>query len=572
MDYGDDDVPTRLLERWWGRSSSQVGSAGPAPAQSAPGHPSVAAEQSTASEAAVGGSAQIERSVRDRARQNERGAIGRARWSKLAALAGSHSGGARLAVVEVPSVRYVRSGGVNIAYMRWGQGSHVIVYTPPLASNVELVWESPEWTRAAVHVGEHAQCVMLDKRGVGLSDRVVDPPSLEDRVADTLAVMDAEGLDIVDVVGHSEGGGIAVALAALHPTRVRSMILTDAPAWGVPRGELAALADEDQPLPDELELKGRIRNLVRHWGSDDSVNLDLFAPRAAADPGIRRWYQRFERQSASPGAVLGFLRSMIDYDLRPLLGKVTVPTLVTQARGDRLVHVAEGRYLAQAIAGARYIEYDIDEHLWQFAPEWRRIEDDMLEFITGHRPPPAPQSAFATVLFSDIVDSTARAVSVGDTSWRCLLDRHDRLALDLITRRGGRIVKQTGDGLLATFNDPAAAVGAGYDFALQLAGDGLPIRAGLHAGVIEVRDDGDITGITVNIAARVQSRAAPNEVLVSETVRDLLLGSAFIFQDRGEHELKGLERPRRLYAVVAAAARMGPTSTGPRELGNAGPI
>jgi class 3 adenylate cyclase len=453
-------------------------------------------------------------------------------------------------VEQVPAVRYVRSDGVNIAYTRWGQGSHVLVYTPPLASNVELFWESPEWTRTMRHAGELCQCVMMDKRGVGLSDRVSEPPSLEDRVADTLAVMDAEAIDRADVIGHSEGGSIAIALAARHPDRVRSLILIDAPAWGVPREELEALADEDNPLPSEAELRETFRNLVRSWGTEDSVNLDLFAPCAATDPGIRRWYQRFERQSASPGAIRGFFRSMAVHDLRPLFGLVTAPTLVTQARGDRLVHVTTGRYLAGAIARARYIEYDIDEHIWQLGPDWRRIEDDMLEFVIGRRPPPASQSAFATVLFTDIVDSTAREARMGDTSWRRLLDRHDGLALELLTRRrGGRIIKQTGDGLLATFSDPAAAVVGACELVQELAAAGLPIRAGVHAGVIETRDDGDITGITVNIAARVQAEAAPSEVLVSETVRDLLLGTQLRFEDSGERQLKGLDRPRRLYSV-----------------------
>jgi class 3 adenylate cyclase/alpha-beta hydrolase superfamily lysophospholipase len=439
---------------------------------------------------------------------------------------------------------------VNIAYTRWGQGSHTIVFMPPVASNVELFWESPEWVRTMRHAGDYAQCVMMDKRGVGLSDRVAEAPSLEDRVADTLAVMDAEGLDSADIIGHSEGGAIAVALAALHPARVRSMIVIDAPAMGVPIEELEALADEDFPLPPEVEQRERFRSLIRHWGTDDSVNLDLFAPSVAGDPAIRRWYQRFERQSASPGAVRSFYRSMKHHDLRPLLKQVTVRTLVTQARRDRLVHVTMGRYLATAIAGARYIEYDIDDHIWQLGPDWRRIEDDLLEFVTGRRPPSEPQAAFAVVLFTDIVDSTARAAMAGDTSWRRQLDGHDRLALDLITRRGGRIVKHTGDGLLATFSDPTAAVAASSEFVRQSTLDGLPIRAGMHAGVIETRDDGDVSGITVNIAARVQAEAGSGEVMVSDTVRDLLLGTAIAFEDRGEHQLKGLDRPRHLYAAT----------------------
>ena len=286
----------------------------------------------------------------------------------------------------VPGVRYARSGGVNIAYTRWGQGSHVVVYTPPLVSNVELFWESPEWARALRHAGEHAQCVMIDKRGVGLSDRVAGPPSLGERVADTLAVMDAEDLDRVDLIGQSEGGAIAVALAAEHPERVRSMVLIGSALTGVSRDDLVVLADDDHPLPTEQDQREAWRRLVRQWGSDDSVNLELFAPSVASDPGIRRWYQRFERQSASPGAILGFLRSVVFDDLRPLVARVRTPTLVTHSRGDHVVPVAHGRYLAQAIAGARYIEYDNDDHLWPLSPQWRRIEDDVIEFVTGHRP------------------------------------------------------------------------------------------------------------------------------------------------------------------------------------------
>jgi class 3 adenylate cyclase len=429
----------------------------------------------------------------------------------------------------------------------------VVVYTPPLASNVELVWESPEWSRSLRHAGEYVTCVMLDKRGVGLSDRVADPSTLEDHVADTLAVMNAEGLDAVDLVGHSEGGDIAIALAALHPTRVESVTLIGTPALGVPRDELELFTDAERPLLTEAEQVELFRNLVRHWGSTDSATLDLFAPSVAEQPAIQRWNQRFERQSASPGAILGFLRSMVGADLRPLLRQVRARTLVSHARGDRVVHVANGRYLAATIPGARYIEYDIDDHLHALVPEWRRVLDDGIEFVTGRRPPPAQASVFATVLFTDIVNSTPREANVGDASWRRLLDGHDRLASEVMTRGGGRIVKQTGDGLLVTFTDPAAAVAVGCEFAQRVAADGLPIRAGLHAGMVEVREDGDITGITVNIAARVQSAAAPNEVLASETVRDLLLGTDVAFEDRGEHQLKGLEQPRRVYAVKMTA-------------------
>jgi class 3 adenylate cyclase/pimeloyl-ACP methyl ester carboxylesterase len=457
-------------------------------------------------------------------------------------------------VEAVPEVRYVRRDGVSIAYSRWGHGPHVVVYTPPLASNVEIVWESDEWARVCRYGGEHHQLLMLDKRGVGLSDRLPETPTLEDGALDTLAVLDAEGLDRVDLVGQSEGGPVAIAIAAQHPERVRSVVLMGAPALGAEPQDLAALADDDNPFPSWEQLAELFRNLVRHWGSPESINLDVFAPTVASDVRIRRWYQRFERQSASAGALLGILRSIASYDVRPHLAEVRAPTLVMQARGDRIVHVANGRYLGTAIRGARYLEYEMDDHLWMFSPHWRQMLDDGIEFITGSRPATPRSTIFATVLFTDIVDSTRQEAAVGNERWSGLLDRHDRLAATTIESVGGRVVKNTGDGLLAVFPDPAAAVECGIVLAKCLGDIGLPIRAGLHSGMVEQRGSGDVTGVAVNIAARVQAAAGPGEVLVSDTVRDLMLGSNYEFDEGGMHELKGVPGERRLYMVTTSAS------------------
>jgi class 3 adenylate cyclase/pimeloyl-ACP methyl ester carboxylesterase len=456
-------------------------------------------------------------------------------------------------VVAAPPVRYARSGEVNIAHCRWGAGADVVVYTPPLVSNVELMWELPEWERALRHAGEHEQLIMIDKRGVGLSDRVPDAPTLEERLADTLAVMDAEGLDRAHLVGHSEGGAIAIALAALHPDRVCSLVLVGSPAFGAPADALAELADPDNPFPGARVQAEVFRDLVRHWGSPTSVNLALFAPSADGDPRIRRWYQRFERQSASPGAVLGFLRSFAEIDVTGFLSQLRTPAMVMHARGDRVVHVANGRFLASAIAGARYLEYPSDDHVWGLSSQWRSVEDAAIEFVTGRPPGPPVSSTFATVVFTDLVGSTAKEAELGDEAWRGVLDRHDRLGAELFAGRGGRLVKQTGDGLLATFPDPADAVEAALALSRELADLGLPIRAGVHAGRVEVRDDGDLSGITVNIAARVEGLAAPGEVLVSRTVRDLLLGSSIELEERGEHRLKGIEGAWQVYCARRSA-------------------
>ena len=452
---------------------------------------------------------------------------------------------------SLPDVRFVRRpDGVNIAYTRWGVGRQVVVYTPPLVSNVELSWESVEWARSLRHGGLHHQVVMIDKRGAGLSDRVAGAPTLDERVHDTLAVMDTEQLDAVDLVGQSEGGPIALALAVQFPQRVRSLTLIGAPAFGVAHSELAALADDDHPVPSSNEQAEVFRDLVRHWSSPESIFLEMFAPTVASDAQTRRWYQRFERHAASPAALLAFLRSLSLLDVRPFLREVAAPTLIMHMRRDRVVHVANGRYLHNAIVGSRYLEYDADDHIWMHSPHWRRIHDDAIEFINGVRPAALVTTMFAAVLFTDIVESTSHEAAVGNRAWRAVLDRHDRLVRSIVETAAGTLVKQTGDGCLATFHDPASAVRAAVELTARLADIDVPVRCGLHAGMVEMRDDGDVTGIAVNIASRVQSAADSGQVLVSETIHELLFGSDVIFEDAGDHQLKGLEGTRRLYAVI----------------------
>jgi class 3 adenylate cyclase len=223
--------------------------------------------------------------------------------------------------------------------------------------------------------------------------------------------------------------------------------------------------------------------------------------------------------------------------------------LIVHSRGDRMVHVANGRYLAAAMPDARYLEVDGDDHVWQMSPNWRQIQDELISFVTGERPAPRT-SAFAVVLFTDIVNSTAQEAALGDQRWLARLDDHDRIAHALITRQGGRIVKHLGDGLLATFMDPATGVTATCQFVAEMAAVGMPVRAGLHAGAIEVRVDGDIGGITVNIAARVQAHAGANEVVVTRTLRELLLGTSLQFTELGERDIKGIDGPWSIYAAT----------------------
>jgi len=453
-------------------------------------------------------------------------------------------------VTASPEFRYARSRNVSIGYARWGEGEHLVLFTPPLVSNVELMWELPEWERALDWAGRHHQIIMIDKRGVGLSDRVTEPSTLPEYVADVLAVMDAEGVASAHLVGHSEGGSIAAAMAATHPDRVQRICLVDAPLPDAPLDLIAQFADPDHPLVSAEERREMALSLVRTWGRPESVWLELFAPSVANDPRVRRWWERFERQSCGAGSLLAMFRSMATFNVMHLLEDIKAPTLVCHSQGDRVVQVLEGRLYASRIAGARMIEWQNPDHMWPFTPNWRDCQNDIIEFLTGIRPGAGAQKKLATVLFTDMVDSTRRATELGDGEWRKVVELHDSVSRLRVSGHGGATVKSTGDGMLAIFDDPQSAVSAALDLTRDLAASGIPVRAGLHIGQIEVQDSGDVTGIAVNIAARVQALASDNEVLVSQTLRDMLLGSSTKMTDRGTHELKGVDGTWQVYAAT----------------------
>ena len=405
----------------------------------------------------------------------------------------------------LPEIRYARADNVSIAYSRWGEGDHLIVFTPPFVSNIELMWDLPEWERMLTWAGQHHEIIMIDKRGVGLSDRVTEPSTLEQNVSDVLAVMDAEGVESANLVGHSEGGSIAVALAANRPERVQRMFVINAPALGVPREILEDFADASNPLPTPEETQKMTLSVVQTWGRPESVWLELFAPSLANNSRVRRWWERFERQSSSSGSVLAMFRSMATFNLMPMLPSVRAPTMIGHAVGDRVVHIADGRAFASLIPGAKIVEWDSIDHMWNFSPDWREAQNDIIEFVTGTRPGSGASTEFASVLFTDIVNSTKRASELGDQGWRAVIELHDSISRLRTEAHGGSVIRSTGDGVLAKFPDPVSAVSAAQELARDLADSGVPIRAGVHIGLVEIRDDGEITGIAVNIAARVQA-------------------------------------------------------------------
>lgn len=442
--------------------------------------------------------------------------------------------------MEVPDTRYAKSGGVNLAYQIFGSGPPVVII-PPLISNIELVWEQELYRRVLDYVGRHVTAIQFDKRGIGISDRFDEIPTLEQRIGDITAVMDAVGVERASLLGLSEGGLMAQLFASSHPNRVDKLVLTNSIVgnhgiWLYPKETLRTLAN-------------KFAHLTETWGRDPQYFVDWFVPSQSTNPSFVSWMGRLQRQSASPADFERQFRSVAALEAPKDLSMIAAPTLINHVLGDRVAPVEGSRALAAAIPGARLVEVAGDDHFPWMLPSWRADIDRALEFITGEVPRSKTVRRMATVLFTDLVDSTASSASVGDAVWHSTLDSHNRISAQLVNQNGGRIVKSTGDGLLAVFDDPSSAIDATCSMSKELAGIGLTIRAGIHSGQIEVHDDDDISGLAVNLAARIEHVAASGSVFTSSTVRELLLGSDYAFVDRGDFELKGIEGSWHLYSV-----------------------
>jgi class 3 adenylate cyclase len=439
-----------------------------------------------------------------------------------------------------PETRYAKSGNVHIAYQVSGDGLLDVVLVPGFISNVELAWDMPFSGSALRKIRTFARVISFDKRGTGLSDRTVGVPTLEQRMDDVRAVMDAVGVDRAALWGISEGGPMCILFAATYPTRTSALVL---------QGSFARLVrSSDQPFgyPQEA-LAPTIATFEEQWGTGAVVGN--FFPSAADDPAMQEQIARYERNGASPSAMVEIVEMVAAIDVRPILPTIGVPTLVVHSTGDPMIAVEHGRYLAEHISGAHYIELPGDDHLTIREDEPGPF-DDIEEFLTGQRPAPNPDRILTTVLFTDIVDSTRRAADLGDQHWRDLLDRHDQVMRRQLDRFRGREVKTTGDGFLASFDGPARAVHCALAAREALRPLGLELRAGVHTGEC-VQRGADLGGIGVHIGARVASLAEPSQVLVSRTVTDLVAGSGLVFADRGEYELKGVPGSWNLFSVEA---------------------
>jgi pimeloyl-ACP methyl ester carboxylesterase len=432
--------------------------------------------------------------------------------------------------------RYAQSGDVSIAYQVVGDGPIDLVLAPGFTSHLELLWQEPSAARFFTRLASFARLIRFDKRGTGLSDRVA-VPSLEQRIDDIRAVMDAAGAERAALMGISEGGAMCMLFASTYPARTSALVLyasfarlTSAPdyPWGRP--------------PDALA--GRIEKRRSTWGTGATVAL--FHPSRAGDPAYLEWAAAYERQSASPGAVAALMRMNDEIDVRHILPAIGVPTLVIHRRGDAVVEVEHGRHLAERIPNAKYVELPGVDHSPFRDPD--SLVDEIEEFVTGARRSADIDRVLATVMFTDIVDATARASALGDRAWRDVLENHHAVVRRDIARFNGREIDTAGDGFLAAFDGPARAVRAASAIAADVRALGLDIRAGLHTGECEVAN-GKLAGIAVHIGARVAALAQPGEVLVSQTVKDLVVGSGLGFHDRGAHTLKGVPSEWRLYAL-----------------------
>jgi class 3 adenylate cyclase len=438
----------------------------------------------------------------------------------------------------LPRTRYAKSGDVHIAYQVIGEGPIDLVLVPGFISNVELLWDWPPLAHLLNRLAGFSRLILFDKRGTGLSDRIGGVAPLEQRMDDVRAVMDAVGSERAALFGISEGGAMSTLFAATYPDRTRALVLYGTYAsyteWVLSSDKLAAF----------------IAEIESSWGTGTS--LRHFAPDAAGDRAFRDWWARFERLGASPQAVIDLTRMNLEIDTRAILPTIRVPTLIIHRAGDVRVAVEAGRYQAAHIPGATYVELPGRDHI-VWVGDGDAAIDAVERFLTGSVAAVEPDRVLATVMFTDIVESTRRAGDLGDREWSQLLDRHRALARREFARFRGREVQSTGDGFLVTFDGPARAIRCAEAVRNAVRPLGLDLRIGLHTGEIVVAGN-DISGIAVHLAARVAGAARAGEVLVSSTVKDLVAGSGIRFADRGSHALKGFEGEMRLYGVESGAA------------------
>jgi class 3 adenylate cyclase/pimeloyl-ACP methyl ester carboxylesterase len=441
----------------------------------------------------------------------------------------------------VPQIRYAKTEDGYIAYQVFGRGPQDLMLIGNWASNIEVMWEHPAMARYLNRLGRFARVICFDKRGAGLSDPVPmgAMPTLEHWMDDARIVLDAVGAKQPALIGDAEGGPMAMLFAATYPQRTRSLVLVNTFA--------RLLREPEYLIGMPKEAAERLLEIWEaSWGT--GVALELSAPSVASDPQMQRWVGRYMRLSAPPAASTRMYRWVLQLDVRSVLSSIQAPTLILHRAENRHYRAPMGRYLAEHIPGSKYVELPGSDWYPPFVNS-EPVLDEIEEFLTGAPPAPALDRILATVLFTDIVNSTDLAARLGDQRWLELRAAHDRLVRTELNRYRGNEVTTTGDGFVATFDGPARAVKCASDIAGGVRSLGMKVRAGLHCGEVEIQD-GQIAGIAVHIAARVMALAGDGQVLVSGTVKDLVVGSTIRFADRGLHQLRGVPGDWRLFEVT----------------------
>jgi pimeloyl-ACP methyl ester carboxylesterase len=443
----------------------------------------------------------------------------------------------RIHSVERGPIRYASSGDVSIAYQVTGEGPFDLVLVPGFLSHLELDWDEPHAAHFLERLASFSRLIRFDKRGTGLSDRPPGVPTLEDRMEDVRAVLDAVGSTEAVLFGYSEGGPMSVLFAGTYPQRTRALVLY---------GTYAKRRDPDDEYPwapTREERQKHADSMEDMWSAD----ADMQRMNPSADDEMMRWWVSRARAAASPGAARALILMNSEIDVRDLLSSIRVPTLVLHRTGDRDSRPDEGRYLAERIPKARFLELSGDDHVpWIDADQ---ILDEVEEFLTGVRPAPVVDRVLKTIVFTDLVGSTERVSSLGDQAWRRLLEQHHATIRRELARFSGEEIDTAGDGFLALFDGPARGIHCALAIRAALAPLDLAVRAGVHTGEVELPQGQSPSGIALHVGARVASLASGGEVLVTATTRDLVAGSGISFEDRGVHTLKGIDEPRRLYAV-----------------------
>ncbi|SDC98552.1 adenylate/guanylate cyclase domain-containing protein [Ruegeria marina] len=434
-----------------------------------------------------------------------------------------------------PRTQYARSGDVHIAYQVFGHGPKNLVLVPGFVSQIETYWEEPNWARWLDRLGQFARVALFDKRGTGLSDRGVAVPDMDKRMDDIRAVMDAAGMETAFVMGISEGGSLASVFAAYQAPRCDGLIL------------YGAFASFESWFPTQEALEELFDYAETSWGT--GAALPMFCPDSGHNQAFQDWWGKYERTGASPRDLIEIMKVNSKIDIKDILPAIRIPTLVMHKTEDALIDIEGGRTLARLIPGATLIELEGRDHFVFLGKEGEQILAEVNAFVTGSRPAPVFNRVLAAVVFTDIVESTLRAETLGDAEWRAILDAHDRAVRDQLSLFHGHEVKTLGDGFLATFDGPGRAIHCAKAIEEAVGKLGIPVRIGVHTGEVEVTDD-DVRGIAVNIAARIAQLGNGGDILVSRTVKDLVAGSGLDFEDLGSHRLRGLSDEWSVYRAL----------------------